>query len=326
MTGSLMRIESPSVAVIIAAYNAAATIERALASALAQPEVYTVIVVDDASTDETVATVKRLQADEPRIQLIQLAHNSGPATARNRALDMCATDWIGVLDADDYFLPGRMAQLLAHADQAELIADDMLRQDTGAASPRPGSLLAGRLPDATFIDLSTFVLSNIPDPKQERMELGFLKPIIRIDFLQQHGLRYRESMRLGEDYELYTRCLGLGGRLRLIPQAGYVSMIRPDSLSSAHGHPDLSALYEADQVLLDKLPLSKPQKQALKRHAVSTLCRLRWLELIDAIKHKRLTQSLRCFIAPWRVQTYLLARLVEQFRLRILRRAPHRQA
>ena len=73
----------PSTAVIVAAFNAAATVERAVRSALAQAECAEVCVVDDASTDATAEIVAALCQADPRVTLVRQAQNAGPAAARN---------------------------------------------------------------------------------------------------------------------------------------------------------------------------------------------------------------------------------------------------
>jgi succinoglycan biosynthesis protein ExoU len=314
----------PSVSIIIAAYNAEATIVRAIRSALAQPEVANVFVVDDASSDRTVSIVQSLQGDDSRIQIIMLSANQGPSIARNRALDLCTDEWVGILDADDFFLTGRIARLLQMAGHADIIADDMLQQDENADAPRSRTLLDGQLTEPRSYALTEFVEANISKPGRKRAELGFIKPIIRRDFLASHKIRYQENMRLGEDYELYARCLGLGARLCIIPQAGYVSVVRPHSLSGRHSKHDLIQLRNADATLIGDLKLTGAAKKAVNHHALSIECRIQWLNLIDAIKEKRPFAALRAFINPPVVQRFLIARLAEQCDERILRRGARR--
>ena len=73
------------VCVVIPAYNAQATIARAVNSALAQDYVQEVVVCDDASDDDT-SSIARLQDDGTgRLSVITLPKNAGPAAARNVA-------------------------------------------------------------------------------------------------------------------------------------------------------------------------------------------------------------------------------------------------
>ena len=93
------------ITVVIPAYNAAATLGAALASIAAGrcvPE--RTIVVDDGSTD---ATVRIARAFETRV-ISQ--RNGGLADARNAGIRAATTPWIALLDADDVWTPGRLAE------------------------------------------------------------------------------------------------------------------------------------------------------------------------------------------------------------------------
>ncbi len=76
-----------SVSVIIPAYNAEATIERAVATVLNQTSApLEVIVVDDASTDGTRDVLRRMIEADPRVKLLENPVNRGPSGSRNRGL------------------------------------------------------------------------------------------------------------------------------------------------------------------------------------------------------------------------------------------------
>ncbi len=100
--------DASSVSVIIPAYNAAGTIEAALASVRGQTyPVAEVIVIDDASTDDTRALVGR-QGHGIRLACQK---NAGPAAARNHGLALAGGDMVAFLDADDLWPAGRLEAL-----------------------------------------------------------------------------------------------------------------------------------------------------------------------------------------------------------------------
>lgn len=104
----------PVVSVVVPAFNAAAYISPALQSVLAQTyRDIEVLVVDDASTDGTVAVVTALAAADRRIRLIRRATNGGPAAARNAGLAAAAGRYTAFLDADDTWLPDKLARQVA---------------------------------------------------------------------------------------------------------------------------------------------------------------------------------------------------------------------
>jgi succinoglycan biosynthesis protein ExoU len=307
---------APAVAVVIAAHNAAATVARAVRSALAEPEAAEIVVVDDASTDDTAARGRAADDGSGRLKILATPSNAGPSAARNRAIRESAAPWIAILDADDFFLPGRLARLLAFADRADFIADDIGQVAENAIEGPRRSLFGAALVTARRVDFAEFVSSNVTDLKRPRGELGFVKPLMRRAFLAAHGVTYQPAMRLGEDYELYARALAFGARFYLVPGQGYVSVMRPDSLSGRHSEADLRLLRDCDKAIAEIPGLSEADKNALRRHFLSVDCRLQWRLLISAVKTRDWLAVLGTFTRPYPVTLYLLARLAEQAVLR----------
>ncbi len=101
----------PLVTVIIPAYNAAATVARALDSVLAQTyRPIEVIVVDDGSKDATSQIVAAYR--DERIRLLRLPCNQGVASAMNEGVASARGEYIAFLDADDEWLPTKLAKQL----------------------------------------------------------------------------------------------------------------------------------------------------------------------------------------------------------------------
>lgn len=110
--------KNPSVldiAVVIPTYNRSTLIFRALESVRKQSHLPAqIIVVDDASTDDTVGVV-RAWAEEHEFPVVVdvLERNSGPAVARNRGIELANTEYIAFLDSDDEHLPNTLHKLYA---------------------------------------------------------------------------------------------------------------------------------------------------------------------------------------------------------------------
>jgi succinoglycan biosynthesis protein ExoU len=313
-----------SVAVLIAARNARTTIGRAVASALAEPEVVRVVVIDDASKDSTSAVARAADDGSGRLNVLSLAENVGPAAARNRALETCRTDWISVLDADDFFLPGRTARLLGIALEAEadFVADNLLQVDENEQEVLGAGtgLFAHEHAEDERLEFEGFVRANIARRGRLRKELGFLKPLMRRSFLLDHGLRYDERLRLGEDYELYARSLALGAVFVVAQSRGYVSVMRRGSLSDRHSILDLERLYECDLRLAEIPTLETRERRALELHARSIQCKLEWRRLIAGIQSKSAGSTLRPFTRSLPVTGYLVGKLADEAYTRAMRR------
>lgn len=111
-------MEQPPVSVVVPAYNAARTLSRALDSIAVQTHPSAeVIVVDDASSDDTAAVA---EAHPLRPRVLRLASNHGAGGALHRGIEAATHDWIAFLDADDEWLPEKLAyQLAALADEPD---------------------------------------------------------------------------------------------------------------------------------------------------------------------------------------------------------------
>jgi succinoglycan biosynthesis protein ExoO len=209
--------------VIIPAYNVSSIVERAIRSAAMQTlPPLEILVIDDCSTDNTVEVVKGLRREIPSLRLLSTSANGGPSAARNVGLRAAKGDWIGLLDADDAWKPGRLERLseVARTTSADFVADDLVMWDIiadvefqppyyGLPEPRKqiGLLDMFRAEDDFNISKASF---------------GLMKPIMRRKFLADHKLEYDESINFSEDLVLYVESLFNGAKIIMINEAYYV--------------------------------------------------------------------------------------------------------
>ena len=99
------------VGVIIPCYNCSATIDRAVASVANQSaRPAEVVLINDASTDDTLAQLFGLQKKFGKtwIRVVSLPQNRGPAAARNAAWNLSGQTYLAFLDADDSWHPEKV--------------------------------------------------------------------------------------------------------------------------------------------------------------------------------------------------------------------------
>ena len=180
------------VSVVMAAYNAAATIESAVTSVRRQtmPD-FELLVVDDGSTDDTAAVLAAI--DEPRLRVIRQA-NAGPAAARNRAIAASRADYVACVDADDLWAPDKLAwqltALTAAPDAAvaygwtDVVDADLAHAYSDRRIRRDGDVYAALL-------RSNFIFSGS-------------NTMMRRSILERVG-GFDEAMRAVEDWELHVR-------------------------------------------------------------------------------------------------------------------------
>lgn len=99
-----MQLVDNLVSIITPAYNAEKYIKYTIESVIKQTYInWEMIIVDDASVDNTVCIIKNYQQKDKRIKLISLGKNQGVANARNKAIENAKGQYIAFLDADDYW-------------------------------------------------------------------------------------------------------------------------------------------------------------------------------------------------------------------------------
>jgi succinoglycan biosynthesis protein ExoO len=224
------RVRKPDVSVIVAAYNAAAFIDRALTSALGQQGVaLEVIVIDDCSKDATIAVVEGWAARDERVRLVASPENQGPAASRNLGIAAAGGRWIAVLDADDAFGDGRLAHLisLAEARGAQMIVDNFYFYD--AKADRLDGLGLALSPQTEVLSQAGFVKGACPFNAES--DYGLLKPVFLKAFAEAHGVRYDTRQRHGEDFRFAFDLLQAGATCLLVREPFYLYTKRDAGLS-----------------------------------------------------------------------------------------------
>lgn len=105
-------MNNPVVSIIMATYNRARTLPRAIDSVLAQDFLnWELVIIDDGSTDNTSNVLARY--NDNRIKIIVHEHNKGVCAAKNTGFDHMSGEWFTTLDSDDEMVPEALSTMLA---------------------------------------------------------------------------------------------------------------------------------------------------------------------------------------------------------------------
>jgi glycosyltransferase involved in cell wall biosynthesis len=217
----------PAVSVIIPAYNVEAYVAEAVDSALAQtyPRVE-IVVVDDGSSDRTA----EILAGYGDAITVVTQENQGPSTARNAGIRASTGGLIGMLDADDIWLPQRLeslvAVLVARPEIGMVTSNSFVMEET---TPTLKQCYGDR--------------RKHPFPAREEDQLDeiahrnflFTSVVFRRDLVDRFG-GFDDALVRAEDYELWTRFVINGARAAYVPESLGYYRVRTGSQSRSPEH------------------------------------------------------------------------------------------
>jgi len=245
------------VTVVIASYNRARFLPAAIESVLGQSHAdFELIVVDDASTDNSRDVVRRYR--DSRIRLIVNESNAGVAVTRNRGLAAASTDYIFMLDGDDVCLPDRLVRQVRFLDE------------------HPDVAVVGT--QASIINTKGRKIGQFWRPASDagiRWCGIFQSPVIqssvafRRDVVLQELGGYDERYRMGEDFDLWLR---VAKKHRIANLVDTLVAYRADPLSASSfpGHPSREG-YAARKAIMvaerlrEELPTESVALQTIER-------------------------------------------------------------
>jgi glycosyltransferase involved in cell wall biosynthesis len=178
------------VSVVIPSYNSAGSLTSAINSVRMQDwPGLEIIVVDDGSTDQTACALSSLRGPD---LIVLTQRNQGPAAARNAGIRQAAGKWIAFLDADDEWLPGKLAAQMKTLEEEPSSAfsyTDAIRR-----SGRAGERLSRPRRDAGdifwgLISGPQFVMDSV---------------LVRRECFDEAGL-FDPELRMGEDWDMWLR-------------------------------------------------------------------------------------------------------------------------
>jgi glycosyltransferase involved in cell wall biosynthesis len=233
--------------VVIPAYNAGRFLRETLMSIAAQtvrPDLVTV--VDDASTDDTVAVARACAvslADSITIQVLPNAGPRGPSSGRNTAIRRSRADWIALCDSDDLLAPTHHESLLrvtAAGDALLAFGDSNWFRDDDAGIRHievPSFFRMSGVADlkATEVAPDCFTLGDATFPAMlDHGLFGTSACLFRREAAQRAGL-FDESMMFVEDTDFFLR-LSLQGRFAFTRTLTTHKRLHDGNLSQTSNH------------------------------------------------------------------------------------------
>lgn len=231
----------PAISVVIPVYNAQKYIGAALSSCLAQTfQNFEVIVVDDASTDESAKIIKSyIPKFGGRLKVSVLKTNSGsPATGRNKGLAMSRGKYVLFMDNDDLLVNKSLEQLYNFAENynAELVIMDRVFHfinSTNKAFPDAEDLQI-HAAQPFMLNSPTFESENPAEKmlKFAQFKIGVTpwhKFVLR-DFLVENDIQF-PILKNSEDIVWSLKIFFLAKRILTVPSPLYVYRINSDSIT-----------------------------------------------------------------------------------------------
>jgi succinoglycan biosynthesis protein ExoO len=278
----------PLVSLLMVARNAERHIDAALLSARRQTlRQIEIVVVDDRSTDATLEIIRRHAAEDPRVIPVR-GHGKGLAAVRNLSIAAAAAPYGAVVDADDILHPRHAEHLLdlARRTGADIAAANMI----AFSSEAPASLFATGSDWRTerAIGHAEFVASGRIGGAG--IQLGYLKPLFRLDALRRCGIGYDLRLRIGEDWDLVERALAAGLSYAWRPEPTYYYRRHASSTSFRWSVADLTALIAAER---DRMAADAAAGQAGRSVALAQARAERLASLEDTLAHCEAVEQLK---------------------------------
>lgn len=202
---------SPKISFIIPVYNVEKYLSQCLQSVLAQSVDKEIIIINDGSTDDSLAVALQFAEQHAEIKVIHYHKNRGQSHARNQGLKIARGDYIYCVDADDYLLGDELGKILQinQPYQADLIRMKyrLVLHDSyhnPVAITHPKSHIANSEPDSIYQMSGDALLNSMVH--HHLWSPGVCWTLIKREFLQRYQLAFIEGVK-AEDQLFYIQLL-----------------------------------------------------------------------------------------------------------------------
>ena len=238
-------MSQPCVSIIVPVYNAERYLERCVASLRAQSLTdIEILLVDDSSTDSSLALCRQFAAEDPRVTVIHKP-NEGAGKARNAALAAAAGKYVGFVDSDDFVAPDMFQTLYekAEAYHSDLVLSGVVYVG-GIMFSSEGERTCKRFfeQDTQFEtpeqlqELQLGIVGALPDdPDDSKYGTSIWKNLFRNEIIRRNGLYFlSEREFLSEDALFMLDYIACIRRATGISEAFYHYCRNEDSISKSY--------------------------------------------------------------------------------------------
>ncbi len=216
-------MRKPEISVIVPVFNCTKFLPEIIGGALSQEyEDFELLLIDDGSTDDSLAICNRYALLDERIRIIH-QNNGGVSKARNRGLDEAQGDYIVFVDADDRIRPRYLLDMINAAlspdveDLNTLILSDY--QPFTEKGPEKRTF-----PEPFSIDFRNGNGLCAEYFRELIFQFRIFPPyckLYRRDIIEKHKIRFREGMKSAEDFEFNTHYLAAVDHVKYIDSVQY---------------------------------------------------------------------------------------------------------
>lgn len=206
------------VSIIVPVYNVEPYLRRCIDSILAQTFTdFELILVDDGSPDNCPAICDEYAEKDSRIMVIH-KENGGVSSARNAGLDKCIGKYVVFCDSDDYIGTEYISDLLSAVSDKN--TDDFLVISNWFVVKPDGSVKSNPLKDY-LIDLDCGTAEEYMYLFDKYVIYGPYCKLFSTQIIQDHRIRYNESLKSAEDFDFNIRYIENIKFIRTIPKSQY---------------------------------------------------------------------------------------------------------
>ena len=238
------------VSIIIPVYNTEKYLERCILSV--ENQTYTnieIIIVDDASPDNSAQVYEKLQKQYSNIAVVKHATNQKQVASRNSGLLVATGEWILFLDSDDILYPTAIEQLVAQGkkDNTSIV----LATYTKNINDHRHIVFSGRLPTGKY-PLPKFLAQLFNCVPLDVVSCIGTK-LYKLSFLREHSICFRQESKYNEDLMIVLDVLSHTEEISYLDEAVYEYDIRQQGSTQSSYRPNLFSYLYITRMRLEDL-------------------------------------------------------------------------